>query len=94
VKKSSDMKKFKGEMYCPECAEKHLSKLKSKLTDKKLADINAGHKLENGEMALIEAQKAVEEAKEHKNKTPIDAKEAEDDVLDFSKAMEITTFTG
>ena len=88
------MKKFKGETFCPECAEKHLSKLKTKLTDKKLADILADQKLEMAEKLLIEAQKAVEAAKKHKNKTPIDAKEAEDEVLDFSKAMEITPFTG
>jgi len=87
------MKEFKGEMFSTECAEKHLCTLKAKLTDKKHADNLADQNLENAEMALIEAQQAVQAAKEHKNKTQIDAKGADDDVLDFSKAMEITPFT-
>ena len=88
------MKKFKGEMFCPECAEKHLSKLKTNLTDKKLPDILAGEKLEIAKKALIEARQAVQASKERKTKTKIDAKKAEDDVYDFSKAMEMTPFSG
>ena len=88
------MKEFKGETFSPECAKEHLRTLKTKLTDKKHADNLADQNLENAEMALIEAQQAVQAAKEHKNKTQIDAKEADDDVLDFSKAMAITPFTG
>jgi hypothetical protein len=93
-KETSDMKKFKEENFCPECAEKHLRTLKAKLTNKKLTDILADQDLENGEMAVIEAQKAVQEAKEHKNETQNEAKEAKKDVLRYSKAMEITPFTG
>jgi hypothetical protein len=88
------MKEFKGEIFSEESAEKHLRILKTKLTDKKHADNLADQNLENAKMALIEAQQAVQAAKELKNKTKVDAKGADDEVLDFSKAMEITPFTG
>jgi hypothetical protein len=94
LKKRNDMKEFKGEIFSEESAEKHLRILKTKLTDKKHADNLADQNLENAKMALIEAQQAVQAAKELKNKTKVDAKGADDEVLDFSKAMEITPFTG
>jgi superfamily II helicase len=87
-------RKFRGEMFCQRCAEKHLSKLKTKLTDKKLAEILADEKLKIAEKALRKAQQAVQAPKEHKNKTQIDAKKAENDLLEFSKAMEMTPFSG
>jgi hypothetical protein len=99
TKENRDMKKFgarkfRGEMFCQRCAEKHLSKLKTKLTDKKLAEILADEKLKIAEKALRKAQQAVQAPKEHKNKTQIDAKKAEDDLLEFSKALEMTPFSG